>query len=133
PELQSKWLEVIRSRKIMGFPTQVKWVWSAMNPLSYSATQALDDALIGRFAFFLYPPDILHMDEEDRIRVAMHINGDDAPSLSEWTNGVSAGTVPKSNMEEVATHLRMILVIAGKHFLRLRDQLCTLPEFLAKF
>lgn len=29
PELQSKWLEVIRSRKIMGFPTQVKWVWSA--------------------------------------------------------------------------------------------------------
>ena len=81
PELQSKWLEIIRSRKIMGFPTQVKWVWSAMNPLSYSATQALDDALIGRFAYFLYPPDVLQMDEADRIRVATHINGDDAPSL----------------------------------------------------
>jgi len=56
PELQSKWLEIIRSRKIMGFPTQVKWVWAAMNPLSYSATNALDLALIGRFATFLYPP-----------------------------------------------------------------------------
>ncbi len=133
PELQSKWLEVIRSRKIMGFTTQVKWVWSAMNPLSYSATQALDDALIGRFAFFLYPPDILQMDEVDRIRVATHINGDDAPSLSEWTNGVSAGTVPQSNMEEIATNLRMILVNAGQHFLRLRNQFATLPEFLAKF
>jgi len=49
PELQSKWLEVIRSRKIMGFSTQVKWVWAAMNPMSYSATQALDEALVGRF------------------------------------------------------------------------------------
>ncbi|NUM55788.1 MAG: MoxR family ATPase [Candidatus Hydrogenedentes bacterium] len=133
PELQSKWLEIIRSRRIMGFTTRVKWVWSAMNPLSYSATQALDDALIGRFALFLYPPEILQMDEADRIRVATHINGDDAPSLSEWTNGVSAGTVPQTNLEEVATNLRTVLAIAGRHFLRLRDQLGTLPEFLAKF
>jgi len=59
PELQSKWLEIIRSRKIMGFPTKVKWVWAAMNPMSYSATQALDEALIGRFAQFIYPPDVL--------------------------------------------------------------------------
>jgi MoxR-like ATPase len=47
PELQSKWLEIIRSRKIMGFQTQVKWVWAAMNPMSYSATNALDAALVG--------------------------------------------------------------------------------------
>ena len=33
-ELQSKWLEIIWSRKIMGFPTQVKWVWAAMTPIS---------------------------------------------------------------------------------------------------
>ena len=26
------------------------WVWAAMNPISYSATQALDNALVGRFA-----------------------------------------------------------------------------------
>lgn len=94
PELQSKWLEIIRSRKIMGFPTQVKWVWAAMNPVTYAATNALDAALVGRFAFFLYPPDVPQMDEDDRIRVAMHINGDDAPSLGEWTGNAPAPISP---------------------------------------
>ena len=133
PELQSKWLEIIRSRKIMGFPTQVKWVWAAMNPMSYSACNALDAALIGRFAFFLYPPDVLQMEEQDRIRVAMHINGDDAPSLSEWTGGVSAGTVLKSGVADVGAKMRETLMLAGRHFLRLREQMPTLAEFLAKF
>jgi hypothetical protein len=39
-------LELIRSRRIQGFPTQVKWVWAAMNPVTYSAAQTLDEALI---------------------------------------------------------------------------------------
>lgn len=132
PELQSKWLEIIRSRKIMGFLTQVKWVWAAMNPMSYSATNALDDALVGRFALFLYPPDVLQMDEEDRIRVALHINGDDAPSLAEWT-GITPGTVPVSNVDEVGQTVCDVLVIAGRRFLALREQLPTLAEFLARF
>ncbi|GMW03622.1 MAG: hypothetical protein AMXMBFR84_47560 [Candidatus Hydrogenedentota bacterium] len=133
PELQSKWLEIIRSRKIMGFTTRVKWVWSAMNPLSYSATQALDDALIGRFAFFLYPPDVLQMEEEDRIRVATHINGDDAPSLVEWTGGVTAGTVPLHDVNETGDTIRRMLTLAGAHFLSLKEKLPSLAEFLAKF
>jgi len=36
PELQSKWLEIIRSRKVMGFKTQAKWVWAARNPGSHA-------------------------------------------------------------------------------------------------
>jgi len=40
-----------------------------MNPMTYSATQALDEALVGRFALFVYPPDVLQMSEEHRIRV----------------------------------------------------------------
>ena len=133
PELQSKWLELIRSRKIMGFPTSVKWVWAAMNPMSYSATNALDAALVGRFATFLYPPDVLQMSEDDRIRVAIHVNGADAPALHEWTGGMSAGTVPKAGVAEVGAKMRDLLMIAGKHFLRLREQMPTLAEFLAKF
>jgi len=133
PELQSKWLEIIRSRKIMGFATHVKWVWSAMNPLSYSATQALDDALVGRFAFFLYPPDVLQMEEEDRLRVATHINGDDAPSLDEWTGGTTAGSVAVHDVEKTGESVRCILTLAGAHFLRLKQQLPALAEFLAKF
>ncbi len=133
PELQSKWLEVIRSRKIMGFATNVKWVWSAMNPLSYSATQALDDALVGRFALFLYPPDVLQMEEDDRIRVATHINGDDAPSLAEWTEGSTTGSVAVADVEKTGESMRRILNVAGGHFVRLMQQLPTLAEFLAKF
>lgn len=133
PELQSKWLEIIRSRKIMGFPTQVKWVWAAMNPVTYSATNALDEALIGRFALFLYPPDVLQMEEADRIAVLIHINGDDAPSLAEWTEGENVKTVSSTDTDAVGRQLHAILTNAGKRFLQLRDQMTTLPEFLAKF
>jgi hypothetical protein len=133
PELQSKWMEIIRSHKLMGFNTNVRWVFAAMNPLTYSATQALDEALIGRFAFFIYPPDVLQMDERDRIRVATHINGDDAPSLSEWTNGISAGTVSTADVTTTGERMRQILTLAAVHFLSLREQMTTLAEFLAKF
>jgi len=153
PELQSKWLEIIRSRKIMGFPTQVKWVWAAMNPMTYSATQALDEALIGRFALFIYPPDVLQMSEEDRIRVTTCINGDDAPSLSEWLpvgNGrwrsrhgqitsahpymsSSGKTVSTGAADVVGVQMREMLRKAAEHFNRLRSEMKTLSEFLAKF
>jgi len=139
PELQSKWLEVIRSRKIMGFPTKVKWVWAAMNPMSYSATNALDEALIGRFALFIYPPDVLQMSEEDRIRVTTLINGDDAPSLSEWCVGAhpytgnNGRTMSKETTVAVSERMRQMLHRAAVHFNLLRKEMSTLPEFLAKF
>jgi len=133
PELQSKWLEIIRSRTISGFPTETKWVFSCMNPISYSATNQLDDALIGRFALFLYPPDVIAMDEKDRIAVAKHLNGEDSPALSEWTGGVTGGTVPKADVEAVGEQLHQMLTLAGQRFLRLRDEMATLPEFLARF
>lgn len=133
PELQSKWLEIIRSRKIMGFPTKVKWVWSAMNPMSYSATQALDEALIGRFALFIYPPDVLQMSEEDRIRVTTHINGDDAPSIAEWSAGQSPCTVAKEAINDTGEKMIRMLRLAAGHFNRLRGELSALSEFLAKF
>ena len=133
PETANRWLEIIRSRKIMGFNTQVKWVWAAMNPMSYSATNALDAALVGRFALFLYPPDALSMEENDRIRVALHINGDDAPALSVWTGDIPVGTVPKADVTAMGAKIHALLTVAGRHFLNLREQMPTLAEFLAKF
>jgi len=73
------------------------------------------------------------MDEEDRIRVAMNINGDDAPGLSEWVGGASVGTMPATEVEAVGGKLRETLKLAGRHFLRLKEQMSTLAEFLAKF
>jgi hypothetical protein len=133
PELQSKWLEIIRSRKIMGFPTKVKWVWAAMNPMSYSATQALDEALVGRFALFIYPPDVLQMSEEDRVKVTTCINGDDAPSLAEWLPDGNGRTLSQEAMQEVGAQMHTMLCKSAEHFNRLRSEMTTLSEFLAKF
>jgi len=134
PELQSKWLEIIRSRKVMGFETQVKWVWAAMNPNSYAGANALDEALIGRFATFLFPPDVLKMGEDDRIKVLTHINGEDAPSLGQWTEtGANAGTVPVESVNKAGESMREVLQLAAKRFLQLREQFESLPAFLARF
>jgi hypothetical protein len=136
PELQAKWLEIIRSRRIMGFPTAVKWVWSAMNPSDdsrYNGTQVLDAALVGRFATFLYPPEALDMEEGDRIRVVQHINGDDAPSLSEWLGNNGERTVTQAQTLETGSQITGLLQAAAGHFAWLRDQLSTLGEFLSRF
>ena len=133
PELQSKWLEIIRARRVMGFETQVKWVWAAMNPMSYSATQALDEALIGRFAFFVYPPDVLQMEEQDRVKVTEHINGDDAPAISVWNPEQSCLTVAKQDVEQIGQQMTRMLQKAARHFNALREQYSTLSLFLARF
>ena len=134
PSMQSKWLDVVRSRCVMGFPTSVKWVWAAMNPITYAGSNQLDDALLGRFATFLYPPDVLQMDEDDRVRVLTHINGDDAPSLGEWTSaGEKGGTVSKDEVDAAGAAISAHLKLAARRFLQLREQLNTLPAFLARF
>ena len=134
PELQSKWLELIRSRKIMGYDTQVKWVWSAMNPMTYSATQILDEALIGRYAIFVYPPDVLQMNEDDRIRVTKLINGDDAPAMKEWMPDNKNGkSISIKDIKQTGEKICSMLYKAAGHFFRLKEEMETLSEFLAKF
>jgi|GEM_PF-637861 len=135
PELQAKWLEIIRSRKIMGFPTEVKWVWAAMNPSTdsrYNGTQIMDAALIGRFSIFLYPPEALDMEEDDRIRVVEHINGDDAPSLGEWVESATSRTVSQAQTGETGQRVAQVLTRAAGHFVRLRAQFDTLGTFLSR-
>ncbi|MHC5058275.1 MAG: transposase, partial [Planctomycetota bacterium] len=77
-EMQNKWLEIIRSRRVMGAETAVKWVWAAMNPKSYSATQTLDEALVGRFAH-----DEQIVERPPGVDVVRPIRGPDPFALSE--------------------------------------------------
>lgn len=132
-EMQNKWLELIRSRRIMGYPTSVRWVWAAMNPLSYSATETLDEALIGRFALFLYPPQVLEMEEKDRAKVAQMNGEDDAPAIGRWTEDGVKGTVSWEEVKKTGMSLKRILRKASFYFNLLRADMNTLPEFLAKF
>lgn len=84
PDMQSKWLEVVRSKRIMGYPTNVKFCWAAMNPKGYEGTQDLDEALVGRFAVFNYVPDVLDLSDALRAKVAARVGRDDSPAIRSW-------------------------------------------------
>ena len=55
--MQNKWLEIIRSRRLMGkIIPNLKYVFSAINPLNYSGTNPLDSALADRFFIIVQVP-----------------------------------------------------------------------------
>ncbi len=80
-QTQSKWLEVIRSRRLMGNDLpDLKYIFSAMNPPGdYQGARPLDPALAGRFAFIIEMPAMNSMLETDRLEVMETIGKDDAP------------------------------------------------------
>lgn len=128
-EMQSKWLEIIRSRQIMGMPTSVKWIAAAMNPMTYSATNSLDEALIERFAIFIYPPDILSMDDSHVCNISRNINRDDAPALSNWghTHNSIANNVGRD------TKFDELMKEAAIYYSGIYKETEHLPQFLARF
>ena len=81
-ESQNKWLEVIRSRKIMGvFIKNLKYIFAAMNPISYYGANPLDEALAGRFIFIIQIPDIKDMDENNIKKIINNSTEDDGRYL----------------------------------------------------
>lgn len=64
-QMQNKWLELVRDRTIMGLETNIKYVYAAMNPTGYAGVNTLDEALVGRFSFFLPVPNTAEMSLED--------------------------------------------------------------------
>jgi len=83
PSMQNKWLEIVRSRRVMGLSLpRLRHVFAAMNPpASYPGAIPLDPALAGRFAWILPVPELKHLGARDFSRVATHIGPDDAPLL----------------------------------------------------
>ena len=68
--MQNKWLEVVRSRRLMGMSLpDLKLIVAAMNPPGLAGTSALDEALAGRFTFHVTFPDAHQMDAADLRRV----------------------------------------------------------------
>lgn len=72
PALQNKWLEIIRSRRVMGLELpELRTVFGAMNPAGLAGTVALDEALAGRFTFHIGVPEIGEMPLGDRHAVIL--------------------------------------------------------------
>ncbi len=83
PGMQSKWLEVIRGRTLLGLElTELRFVVAAMNPLGYDGTYPLDEALAGRFAAVVVVPTVEQLDPDERRAVIALRGEDDAPSLA---------------------------------------------------
>ena len=103
--MQNKWLEVIRSRKVMGVRIDpLKYVFAAMNPLSYAGAEPLDEALIGRFGTIIRMPSIETLDDSVILKIARAKNNDDAKLLTEKrTNAKNHST--KKNIEETINYV----------------------------
>lgn len=82
PSMQNKWLEIVRSRRLMGLPLpRLKFIVAAMNPPSYLGAIPLDAALAGRFAFVLPMPEFKDLAPGDEAAVVEHLSSSDAPLL----------------------------------------------------
>ncbi len=80
--MQNKWLEVIRSRRVMGMALpDLKFVLAAMNPVGMLGTSPLDEALAGRFTFIVDVPEIREMTPVDRRRVIENRTAADAVAM----------------------------------------------------
>ena len=102
-QMQNKWLEIIRSRTIMGVKCRkLRWVWAAMNPLSYKGAVPLDEALAGRFSWVLIMPEAYKMEETDAMQVIMNQNADDNLAISKWGGKDRVQIdLPKEEMQEL--------------------------------
>ena len=84
-DIQNHYFQLIRNRSIQGKKVDsLKWVFAAMNPLSYAGTQPLDKALADRFAWVIRTPAFHVIGEEDRHSIINNITGDDAPAMGHW-------------------------------------------------
>jgi MoxR-like ATPase len=84
PAMQNKWLELIRSRTIMGRRVDgLKYVFAATNPLGHVGTQPLDAALTGRFAWIVRVPDAVSMVDADLEALVHRATEEDAPLARE--------------------------------------------------
>ena len=87
PEQQNNIFELIRSRKIQGMDTKVKWIINCMNPFGMAGTDELDEALVDRHAWFLYVNSFDSLPDKAKTSIATHVGQHDAPALKNFWNG----------------------------------------------
>jgi MoxR-like ATPase len=106
PAMQSKWLELIRGRQVMGMPIEgLQYVMAAMNPPSYLGAYPLDEALAGRFAIVVEVPNTDEMADEFQERIVRSVASEDAPMCSEALRGTVEEVVGQREASEQLAEL----------------------------
>ena len=84
-DIQNLYFTLIRNRSVQGKKVDtLKFVFAAMNPLSYAGVTPLDAALADRFAWTIKMPSMTIMCEEDREKIIGCHTSDDSPGISHW-------------------------------------------------
>jgi len=86
---QANLFEVIRNRTCMGSPTNVKFIFSAINPFGDAGTNNLSSAIIDRHIFFVHFSAFDKMSSDDRKKVIQRIGNFDSVGIRHWTKTVS--------------------------------------------
>ncbi|MBI5489816.1 MAG: MoxR family ATPase [Deltaproteobacteria bacterium] len=127
PAMQNKWLELVRSRRMMGREVPaLRYIFAAMNPPEYLGANPLDEALAGRFAFVIPVPDVMTMNDADLAAIVETAMPDDAPlcptlhrvNPAQHGDDERAGSRRRSKRTVaslLAAARAMLPAVAGKH------------------
>jgi len=110
PAMQNKWLEVVRSRRVMGQAVEsLKMVFGAMNPPGYLGARTLDPALVGRFAYIVTMPTVKDMTAQQVDAVIRTVTAADAPGCKEVWNGQGDRIEAGEGIARVVEESRVVL------------------------
>ncbi len=129
----AKWLDYLADRTMMGERTQGIWVSSDMNPYGTGGTSELGEATIGRFASFLWIPDLVEMGSGERRSVIESVADSTLFGLGHWNSDLQAKHVDTTDYEGVGNTLKTIMSQAAQHFDHLMEERRDLTLFLDKF
>jgi len=119
PSMQNKWLEVIRSRRVMGKKIEnLHYIFAAMNPLSYLGANPLDPALADRFAFIVQIPQTFSDADLQKIISIKH--QDDSPLLHDKNSSVNHALTVQLNA--MLTAIRKIYSELAPKIINLADE-----------
>lgn len=82
---QANLFEIIRNRTCMGSKTNVKFIFSAINPYGDVGTNNLSGAIIDRHLFFLHFAGFDKMDPTQRKKVIERVGSFDSVGIRHWT------------------------------------------------
>ena len=112
PQMQNKWLEVIRSHRLMGRALpRLRYVIAAMNPTDYLGAVPLDEALLSRFAVVLRVPEVAEMGARTARQVITARSADDAPLVGDALAPTAASAV---DLRRLRRRLRRRLSVARR-------------------
>jgi len=132
PARQNNIFELIRSRRLMGIPTSVKWVINCMNPFGMAGTEALDEALVDRHQWFIFISRFNDLEELTKVKIVSHMGPNDGVGLRKWTKITGTFDVNEGTDKDNFYKINNTLADAGDMIKNLTDKAGLFYEILHK-